>query len=170
MEIKPISVIKSDVLVEPVTVQELKKQLRITHDDEDTYLSFLIVAAREALELTTQRAFAEADFTATFIESGDTYRLPNPPFVGSAKLGDDPLAAVRDSVGAFVTSEVMGNTPAPFEITYKAGSCNALGKICILMWAAHLYEANFPVDEKIEEVPLSLASFIDRLRVINCAN
>ena len=169
--INPVLVTKGDVESEPISLQELKSQLRITHDDEDDYLIFLISAAREALELATQRSFAVADMVAVFEDScgHQSYRLrlPHPPFVGPAKIQDVVVAVSRDSAGASISSDVIGTTPFPLEVTYKAGGCTQLGKICVLMWAAHLYESRQPVGDKVSEMPLSLASFVERLRVIN---
>jgi hypothetical protein len=166
-EIKPTLILKGEVTSEPVSLQELKNQLRITHEDEDTYLLFLISAAREALEQATQRMFAQREVTVTFSEYGCAYRLPCPPFVGPALIQGQAFVTSRDDSGASLSAGVIGNMSLPFEVTYEAGGITSLSKMCILLWAAHLYEARQPVGEKVSEMPMSLGNFVSMLRVVN---
>lgn len=88
-------------LVEPITLAELKAQLRITHSDEDARLNNLIVTARQMVEDYTGRKLINQTVTTYFdywpckrtdedwdgIAYGPSYfigsycplRLPNPP-------------------------------------------------------------------------------------------
>ncbi|HOW32781.1 MAG TPA: head-tail connector protein, partial [Bacteroidales bacterium] len=59
---------------EPVTTEELKAQLRITHSSQDTMLASLIKAARQRAEFYTRRALITSVwdlFLDSFPDSGD---------------------------------------------------------------------------------------------------
>ena len=50
--LKPLSVerLEGQTLAEPVTLAELKAQCRIDHEEDDAWLTWLITAARDAVE------------------------------------------------------------------------------------------------------------------------
>jgi uncharacterized phiE125 gp8 family phage protein len=56
---------------EPVTLALAKQHLRVDFDDEDTYISALIIAARQYCEKVTRRAF----FNQTWVRSLDYFPL-----------------------------------------------------------------------------------------------
>ena len=49
-------------VVEPVTVEDVKAHLRVTHDEDDALLGAQITSAREAIELETGVALVEAEY------------------------------------------------------------------------------------------------------------
>ena len=66
--------------IEPVTLAELKKHLRITHDDEDSILRTYLQAARMYAETTLcWRAFIEQELELTKDYFPSVFSLPRPP-------------------------------------------------------------------------------------------
>lgn len=62
--------------VEPVSVAELKSQLRIDHTDEDTFLGDLVTAARQRVESYTRLALIERQVRTTYPHFGSGLPLP----------------------------------------------------------------------------------------------
>jgi len=67
----------------PVTLDEAKAHLRVLHDDDNTYITYLIEAATEQAEEITSRQFVEA-----------TWELYVDGFSESIELAKSPLIAV----------------------------------------------------------------------------
>lgn len=65
---------------EPLTLAEAKEFLRVDHDDEDTFITTLIQAARESAENYTGRALIDQSWTMTAksIPSTGLKLLPSP--------------------------------------------------------------------------------------------
>lgn len=53
---------------EPVTLEEAKEWMRVTHDDEDSLIQGLIVAAREYCETYTEQVFLDNEETPTRVK------------------------------------------------------------------------------------------------------
>lgn len=95
--------------VEPLTVADLKKHLRVDGVDEDGYLGTLIIAARELAEIFTRRAFVTQtwDLYLDCFPTDGEIRLPRPPlqtvsFVKYTDLGGtlqtlDPSTYIVDT-------------------------------------------------------------------------
>ncbi len=72
---------------EPVTVDEMKKQLNLDHDEDDVYLGQLILAARRYAETCLNRQLV----SATWVKRFDffpcyTIQVPLPPLVSVTTL------------------------------------------------------------------------------------
>lgn len=67
-------------VVEPITLEEAKHHLNVVYDDDDAYISSLIVAARRMAEGRTNRTITQRVLEAAFSSWG---RMPllKPPFV-----------------------------------------------------------------------------------------
>jgi len=77
--------LKTAAAFSPVTIAELKSNLRILHTDQDTYLQALLDAAVVDAQEITGRQFARATYTAYL----DSY-----PSVGELELTLGPVAAI----------------------------------------------------------------------------
>ncbi len=63
----------------PVTLTEAKAQCRVTHDDEDDYITGLIAAATRYVEQNLSASIAEQEWKLTLDEFADTIELPRGP-------------------------------------------------------------------------------------------
>lgn len=89
--------------VEPVSLAEVKAQMRVDGDDEDALITDLISVARERLEQETRRAFIKQRWTAyitgNFSSSWGPVELPRPRIISDE---DNPfLLQYRDDEGAW---------------------------------------------------------------------
>jgi uncharacterized phiE125 gp8 family phage protein len=74
---------------EPVSLAEAKAHLRVTHADDDAYISTLIIAARRAAEARTGLAL---------ISQGWSLWLDGWPGAAAASLGLAPVSAISDII------------------------------------------------------------------------
>lgn len=63
---------------EPVTLDEVKKQVNVDHDDDDTYLTALIIAARQQVEVLLNRKLITTEVTQKMDYFCDVILLPFP--------------------------------------------------------------------------------------------
>lgn len=70
-----------------VTLTQAKAHLRVTHSDEDTYITDLIARAKAWVERYTAKNIAEAEVVDTFTEFGDYLLLSRGPFVELTSIG-----------------------------------------------------------------------------------
>jgi uncharacterized phiE125 gp8 family phage protein len=74
-----ISADGSAVITEPVTLQQAKDWLRVTHDDEDSIILSLIIAARQYCEGLVGLSFVQRTVTAYLKNELGNIRLPYGP-------------------------------------------------------------------------------------------
>lgn len=67
-------------LVEPITLEEAKHHLNVVYDDDDAYISSLIIAARRVAEGKLNRTIVQRVLDVAFSSWGRMV-LPKPPFV-----------------------------------------------------------------------------------------
>lgn len=138
---------------EPVTLDEAKAHLRVDGDDEDDYITSLIVAARQAAEAYTRRAL----ITQTWRHTGDrfsgTVTLPHQPVQSVASVeidgealssdayeADTPTGRVK-ALAAYAAEDIGG-----VAITYEAGYGDTASDVpqairqAILLMVGHLHE------------------------------
>lgn len=176
---------------EPVSVAEVKTHLRITVDDEDSYLDTLIPAARQHTEEYLSRALITQTWALYLDRFAWPYvELPRPPLqsVGSVKYVDDDgitqtVAASEytvdtDSEPGRVFESYDGEWPShrtvekAVTITYDAGyGANASDvpqtiRHAILLLVGHMYEnreASSPLT--IKTVPMAYDSLLAPYRI-----
>lgn len=133
---------KTTVALEPVSVSEAFKHLRIAADaDEEGYINSLITAAREYCEGITRRSLILRTYDAFPERFGGRYiELPRPPLVGVESIiytgssGADIIMPVSDYIvdtdsepGRIILPHngvwpaLMPGAINPIKITYTAG-------------------------------------------------
>lgn len=128
----------SDAGSEPISTDEAKTHLRVTHSDDDAYIDALIAAARVSAENFCSRAFINQTWVSTFSEiDNERLRLPRPPLVSITSVqyrdGDGTLQTASSSTYEANTDAQPGvvkfdTIPAydasyenPLRVTYVAG-------------------------------------------------
>jgi len=161
-------------LSEPVSVSELKTQLRIEHSEDDAYLFGLIVAARQYAEKATGNVFITqtwdipfTDFSSleipirpiksiesiTYVDtdgnnqtlSDSVYFLDDYGFRAHINLGyGEQWPSIRDQKNAVIVRVVAGANQAPQSI-----------KHAVILMAAHWYENREETSmDKLKPIPL----------------
>lgn len=104
---------------EPVTVGDVKAQLRIAHAEDDGLLTSLIISARETIEQYTGRALA----VASYRYSGKLKKLPLWP-------------ATIDSIAGLESDGITWTTLSGSDFTYDAATNRIVGS----PYCTHLIE------------------------------
>lgn len=173
---------------EPVTLTEVKSQLRITGTDEDTYLGTLIVAAREYCERRQRRALITQTWDL-FLDgwpAADYIQIPRPPLVSVTYV------KYTDSAGTVTTWDTANyivdsnKTPgvvslayskswptatlrptSPIVVQFVAGYGTAAAvpqtaKHAMLLIISHWYENREATTElSLKELPMAVESLLD---------
>jgi len=88
-----------------VTLTQAKAQLRVTHTDEDTYITDLIARARAWVERYIASPIAASAVIDTFLEFGDYLELTRSPFISLTSI------AYVDSEGDAATIDLVETPP-----------------------------------------------------------
>lgn len=130
-------------MAEPITLQQAKDHLRVVIDDEDSYITSLITAARQMAEARTQRALVPREEVLALDCFGMAIRLPWPPLTELTSIeyldqdGEQQTLApetyvVNDHVEpARITRAAAATWPAPLSqeasvlVSYTAGYADA---------------------------------------------
>lgn len=169
---------------EPVTIDEMRAQLRLDGMEEDALLAAFITAARSILEAETRLAFvtqgwrllldrwpngeivlplapvSEVTRLALIGNGGETHELDAALFA-TALAGDTPRLAPLGPLPA--PTRCIGAIAIDFTAGYGAAEAvPAPLKQAIKMLVAHWFEARIPVafGDAPSEVPLTVASLI----------
>jgi uncharacterized phiE125 gp8 family phage protein len=170
---------------EPVTLDELKAQVRAEGSDEDAYLTSLIAAARQLVEVQTRRALITQTWRLTLdYFPGGTIDLTKVPVQSITSVVYDDTAGTAQTLSAsdyvldadaeparlypaysliWPTTRAM---PKSVRVTFVAGygAASAVpqwAKHAILLTAAHWWMNREPVSElPLREVPLSARALL----------
>lgn len=165
-------VLTSPPAAEPVSLQQAKSQLRVSHSDDDLYISGLISVSRDLVEKITHRQILPASYTLTlekFPDGKNRIELPRAPLLSVQRVDyvntDGDSTTLATSVYAVDTTTEPGCiylnanqtwpateawNPQAVEIQFQAGYSKS-SKIprtliqAILVSIAHLYENREPV-------------------------
>ena len=180
--------------LEPVTLTEAKTHLRITSSDDDTYITALIVAAREWCETYTGRQFVTATYTATMEAFSDSrIVLPKPPLISVTSVKYYDTANAQQTLSATYYASLTHATPGYVELNYNyswpstytrsdaveiiytagygatAASVPDCVKHAMKILVSHMYEMREPIviGASINDVPLSIKSLLNTVKVID---
>ena len=93
--------------VEPVTLADVKAHLRVSHGDDDAFISNLITAARRQIEQRIGLCLILQGWSVYFDRwpINDSLRIPLDPVLAIADIkiyGDDDIAAILDPAHYFI--------------------------------------------------------------------
>lgn len=172
---------------EPVTLDELKAQVRVDKDatDENAYLTSLIIAARQLVEVETRRALVTQTWRLTldcFPEWFIDIAKPPVPAITSVIYDDTGGTATTMSSSNYVLDSdaeparlypayslfwpSTRDAPRAVRILFVAGygapsAVPQWAKQAILLLAAHWYTNREPVSElTMKEVPMSFKALL----------
>jgi uncharacterized phiE125 gp8 family phage protein len=173
---------------EPVTLDELKQQLRIDHDDEDTFLAAKLRAARRHVEGMTGLALARATYEIVLdrFPSAEIH-IPRGPLVSVTSItyvdadgGQGEITADRFTVDSASPEgwivPVLGFTwPATMKTTnavrirfvagYDAAELPEPLREAILQLASWWYEARETATlDEAKSIPFGVADLVDAHR------
>lgn len=180
---------------EPLTIQEAKQHLRVTHDDEDSYILSLIKMARRYCEQVQGRAY----LTQTQVLQLDEFpilsdvpiELPNPPLISITSIAYvDSAGDTQTWSSSYYTVDIRHEPGRVYPgytytypsvrdqrnavtITYTAGYGTNPASVpqeyrhAMLLMLAHWYEYRQPVlsTGTIQKVPDAAKSLLNIGRV-----
>jgi uncharacterized phiE125 gp8 family phage protein len=175
-------------LAEPVTPAEIKQHCRVEVDDDDEYLSALIIGAREYVETRTGRQLLQATWQQVHDQFPAMFLLSRPPLLSVDSITywdwDGVLRTVDPSTYLVDTLAQPGRvTPIygqiwPFPmyrigavtVTFKAGygddpaDVPERAKLAIKWLVAHWYENREAVSEaSFYDVPIGVKTLLQSL-------
>ena len=177
---------------EPVTLQEAKDHLRITHLLEDNLITLAITTARMMAESYTQRAICQKTIECHRDHFGYVMELPFPAVSAVTSIKYDDIYGVEQTLASTEYDNYLINEPAlivqgygktfpgtrdklnAVRIRYVAGyaSANAIPspiKSAILLLIGHLYENREDLTTvKMEEMPLGSKALLNPYRLLSC--
>jgi len=127
-QILQIPIVTADLATEPVTLQEAKDWMAVTHSEEDDIIEEMITAARQMIEKYTGLSFGQKEITAVIQMDGcgTPYALPMGPTISIAAItshvafeSNDALVAGTDY--ALVAGLLHNQVAGLMEIDYVAG-------------------------------------------------
>ena len=153
----------------PVTLDEVKSQLRILHEDEDALIRSYIDAATYQAELICDRQLLQATYVLKMDAFPDEIRLPMPPCISVTSIAYVDTSGTTQTLSAsnylVDTSHEPGRIvpvyggvwpivrgmPNDVTVTYEAGYASASAipkniKLGIIHLIAHWYENREPVN------------------------
>lgn len=176
--------------LEPVTLTEAKRHANVVASDDDTFLTALIQAARELVEIDTSRALINQTWE---LELGDWWtgglEVARPPLVSVTHVkyydADDVLQTLpathydvdtRRQPGVIWwdedhTAPTLSDEANPVLVTYVAGYGSAAAAVpqrakqAILLLVGHWYRCREAVGTVGDEVALAYQRLIQSLRV-----
>ena len=177
---------------EPVTLQEAKDHLRITHALEDSLITLAITTARMMAESYTQRALCQKTLEHHRNHFGYVMELPFPVVSAITSIKYDDIYGVEQTLASTEYDAYLINEPAiivhaygksfpgtrdklnAVRIRYVAGYADPGAvpspiKSAMLLLIGHLYENREELTTvKMEEMPLGSKARLSPYRLLSC--
>lgn len=107
---------------EPLTLQQAKDYLRVTHSTEDTLITEMIVASRQAIEKVTGLSLVPSTVVALIDNSGGDIELPLGPYVKDLEIADEDGTEITSfELRGLQFKTLHRPTNSYIVCTYKAG-------------------------------------------------
>jgi len=178
--------VKTQPAIEPVTADEVKLHSRIDVNDDDTLITLMAAAARQASELYTGRAYITQTLVLTCpCNTAGEIWLPRPPFtsVTGVKVLADDLTWTALTVTTDYKVVTIGDrglvviqspdTTSTYEITFTAGYGAAASSVpaalrqAVLQRAAALYEHRGDgLEAGLKDVPETAKQLENQYRIL----
>jgi len=149
---------------EPITLAEAKAQIRVTHDNEDTYISRLITVARQSAETITGRALAYRTMELTLDVFPEVIVLPYPPVeeVVSIKYTDsDDIEHTLDIDDYIVHTDMPTKIVPAYNTDFPSVELKPIGAVKVRYKAGYKADGDDPefiLPEEIKQGILLLIS------------
>jgi uncharacterized phiE125 gp8 family phage protein len=148
-------------LIQPLTLEETKKHLRVEHDDEDTMIQTYIKAATSTCEIFTGRAFITQRWELVLDNFPGQIQVPKPPlqkidsFVYDASDGNEQ--ALEEYVDYFVdTVNQPGWIVAVGDPGMWPTPINAINSVRIQFTAGYTDNASPPSENVPDDIKAAL--------------
>ncbi|MCK9504702.1 MAG: head-tail connector protein [Porticoccaceae bacterium] len=186
----PVSIVTQPAF-EPVTLDEAKAHLRVTHDAEDDLITALITAAREAAENYTHRALCEKTLEYYCDAFPCQIVLPQPPVQSVTSVKYIDRDGIEQTLDAAEYQTHIQNEPAliveaygktwpttrdelnAVRVRYVVGYASAADvpgpvKAALLLMIGHLYEnrEDSIVGAAISELPFGSRCLLNPYRML----
>lgn len=193
-QIEPMAIKRTtDSSAEPISLAEAKKHLRVDHSDDDAYITTLISASRQSLEISTRRALGSSQtYKVSYPYFPTVYNrlvVPNPPITSITSLdyydvnntlvtvGSQHYHVENQSDGvAYVSLDDGFSRPTvskeritPVVLTYQAGYSSLPKPLhqAMLLLIAHYYDTREPLSMGVTpyKIQRSLQFLINQYRI-----
>jgi uncharacterized phiE125 gp8 family phage protein len=114
----------TELVTEPVTLQEAKDYLRISNNYEDALISELITSARERLEGFTNRAFGEKEYKVRFEYVDGWVELPYSPIIDVLSVENDAGDTLDYEIKGLEVKELFCSADNGVIVNYTCGYVN----------------------------------------------
>jgi uncharacterized phiE125 gp8 family phage protein len=129
--------------VEPVSLSEAKQHLRVDTEDDDTYITGLITAARQWVEEYLDRALVTQQLTMRVDTFPFEFVLPRPPMATAGTLTTTQITYTLAPSGSSGTATLTTATLATNQ--YRVDRDSTPGRIRTIYggtWPSHLTDPN----------------------------
>lgn len=137
-----IEISDADDAEEPVTLYAVKQHLRVTFDDDDSYIFMLIKACRSAVEKYTGLSIVKKNIISYIDNSEGNFELPYGPIIGTPVIVDSNAETVDATYYGAAHKMIASPYSSELRVTYTAGFDKVPDdlKLAIMHEIAYQYE------------------------------
>lgn len=180
-----------DTVTEPITLAEAKLHLRVDHEEENTYITSLIVSARFWAENYTKRSFISRSLRLSMDWFPDVILLPRGVTQSVTSIKYYDTGGVDTTLSSSVYSVDTDNEPARITLAYNQSwpDFRAIANTIRIVWVSgygaaatavpdpikqsmklaigHWYENReiVPIGHIVQELPMAAKALLDPFRI-----